>query len=218
MKTVVFDLDGTLLNTLRSLANCYNRVLTAYGLQSHEPEAFRYFIGNGAKNCLLACLRASEELGGLEEAGIEQLLQAQQRDYRESWHQDVEVYPGIFDLLAELQKLGVNLAVLTNKDHEFAERCVSHFFPNQPFDYIQGFSKQVPHKPDPTGARRIAEHFSCEADQVCLVGDTSVDVETAKRAGFMAVGVLWGFRDHAELKAAGADHIIALPAELLSVI
>ncbi|MFN3236211.1 MAG: HAD family hydrolase [Pseudomonadales bacterium] len=218
MKTVVFDLDGTLLDTLQSLANCYNRVLSAHDLQTHEVAAYRNFIGNGARNCLLACLRASGELTDLTDDHIDQLLDAQQQDYRQSWHQDVAIYPGIQDAIADLQRRGMNLAVLTNKDHEFAERCIRHFFPNQPFAYIQGFTAQVPHKPDPIGAQRIAEYFSCSAEETCLVGDTWVDVATAKRAGFKAIGVLWGFRGRSELVDAGADHIISTPADLADVV
>lgn len=215
IKTVVFDLDGTLLNTLQSLASCYNRVLSKHGFQTHDTSAFRHFIGNGARQCMLACLRASGELEQTKESEIESLIQAQRDDYEANWDKEVEVYRGIEALLLELSNLKVTLAVLTNKDHDFAQSCVNHFFPDKPFTVIQGYTADVPHKPDPTGAQQIAERCNCSTTEMMLVGDTRVDIATAIAAGMKSVGVLWGFRDRNELEVAGADFIVSDANEIL---
>ena len=217
IKALIFDLDGTLLNTLESLANCYNRVLSNHQLTTHSVDAYRHFIGNGAKRCLTACLSASGELADFSDSDLRRLLSEQQVDYRESWHLGVSIYPGIPDLVGELLRRDVLLGVLTNKDQEFAVRCVSHFFPDTDFVVIQGFEEVVPHKPDPTGALTIAQKLNLEPHQLALLGDTSVDIETAHAAGLIGIGALWGFRDREELTTAGASYVIEQPLDLLGL-
>lgn len=215
VKTAIFDLDGTLLNTLASLANCYNRVLASHGLRTHEIDAYRYFIGNGARNCLLACLRTSGELARLSGNDIEALLKAQRDDYGASWQTDVAIYPGINELIDDLLRHQISLAVLTNKDHDFAVETVNHFFPGKPFKVIQGYSDKIPHKPDPTGAKHIAMTMGHDPTEIIIIGDTSVDIATGQAAGFITIGALWGFRGRDELEAAGANHIAATPSDIV---
>ena len=167
--------------------------------------------------CLTACLETSGELSSLTSAQIKQLHQEQQTDYRANWNRDVEVYPGISNLLRVLNDKNLPLAVLTNKDQEFAEQCIARFFDSAQFLYTQGFSASVPHKPNPTGALKLSEAFGLVPEQVALIGDTAVDIETAKAAGFVSIGVLWGFREQQELEQAGADFIIEHPIELLEL-
>ncbi len=218
VKTVIFDLDGTLLDTLQSLASCYNRILSKHGFKTHETNAYRFFIGNGARQCLMACLRASGELEGLPEDEIEVLLQDQRKDYEANWDREVTVYAGIPQLIEQLARVGFELAVLTNKDHDFAQACVQYFFPDHPFSVIQGFEPGIPHKPDPSGASAIAQKCGCSVAEMILIGDTRVDIETAAVAGMKSIGVLWGFRDRQELEAAGADYIVTEPDEVLSLL
>lgn len=214
IKAVVFDLDGTLLNTLTSLAGCYNRVLGAAGYPTHPESAYRHFIGDGARKCVERCLPASER----DQKTIEYLLEQQQRDYAEHWQRDVSLYPGIEALLIELRSRELPLAVLSNKDHPFVQQCIGQFFPPNTFAAIQGFESKIPHKPDPSGAQAIVNRLNLASDEVVLVGDTAVDIATAKAASMLSVGVLWGFRDWQELTDAGADHIIRTPDQMLALL
>jgi len=213
LKALLFDLDGTLLNTLVSLGNCFNRALIAEGLPSHPIEAYRYFIGDGARQCVVRCLPQnlrSEEI-------IDRVLARQQSDYQNNWQRDVSIYEGIVPLLEQLKLCQVPVAVLSNKDHEFVQRCIDHFFPANTFYAAQGFSQSVAHKPDPTGALQLVRLLGLETAEVALLGDTAVDIETAGAAGLIGVGALWGFRDRHELTTAGADYVFEAPGEVLSL-
>jgi len=207
----IFDLDGTLLNTLQSLASCYNRVLTQLSHPPHSVEAYRYFIGDGARRCIERCLPAHART----DLQIEGALALQQADYQASWQRDAQPYPGIVDMLERLSQRDVPLTVLSNKDHEFTLACVEHFFPTITFQKIVGFSNSVPHKPDPTGAQSIARLLKVPAASIIFVGDTAMDMQTARTCGMTAVGVLWGFRNADELLEAGAHHLIRQPHNLL---
>lgn len=212
-RAVIFDLDGTLLDTLESLANCFNRVLTQNGFATHSVEAYRYFIGDGARVCMQRCLPSN-----IDERVIDRLLAQQQSDYHDNWRRDVTIYDGISECLDRLTASNVPLAVLTNKDHPFAVKCVEAFFNTDCFAAIQGFEGVIPHKPDPRGAQTLLKRLNLSADQVVLVGDTSVDIETATNANLRSIGALWGFREEQELREAGATHIIAHPLEILDLI
>ena len=210
----IFDLDGTLLDTLTSLANCYNRVLTQLGFATHATDAYRYFIGDGARRCVERCLPANAR----SDAVIDQALALQQQDYANSWQQDAQPYPGISAMLQQLARDPRPLAVLSNKDQAFTQLCVSHFFPNIEFQHVVGFSASVPHKPDPTGARQIARALGIPCQRLALIGDTAMDMATASTCEMQAVGVLWGFRDRQELLNAGATSLLATPADLLLLV
>jgi len=214
LKAILFDLDGTLLNTLSSLANCFNRVLAAEGYPTHPAEAYRLFIGDGARQCVMRCLPDQVQ----DDKTINHVLRLQQADYLLSWQQDVEIYSGIETLLVELKTRGLPMAVLSNKDHAFVERCVGHFFKSDTFVAIQGFNASIPHKPDPAGARRLISELGVPASETALLGDTAVDIETASAAGICSIGALWGFRDRDELEEAGANYIAKTPAEVLRIL
>jgi phosphoglycolate phosphatase len=209
----IFDLDGTLLDTLASLANCYNRVLTQLGFATHATDAYRYFIGDGARRCVERCLPASARTSAV----IDQALALQQQDYADTWQRDAQPYPGISALLQQLAHGPRPLAVLSNKDQAFTQLCVSHFFPDIEFQQVVGFSAGVPHKPDPTGALKIAEALGIPCQRLALIGDTAMDMETASTCQMQAVGVLWGFRERDELLSAGATTLLATPADLLQL-
>jgi len=207
----IFDLDGTLLNTLEGLANCYNRVLVQLGHPTHPAAAYQYFIGDGARQCITRCLPADAR----SEEHIEQALRLQQADYSASWQLDTRPYPGIVDMLENLARLGLPLTVLSNKDHEFTLACVEHFFPTIAFEQVVGFSASIPHKPDPTGAQTIARALNLPAASIDFLGDTAMDMQTAVTCGMTAIGALWGFRDADELIRAGAQRLISHPNNLL---
>jgi phosphoglycolate phosphatase len=214
VKAIIFDLDGTLLNTLDSLARCYNRVLEKAGFPVHPSEAYKNFIGDGAKKCVERCLPESHR----DTVTVERILVQQQADYAAHWQEDVTLYSGIADLLATLQSDSIPMAVLSNKDHAFVEQCVTYYLPNNRFAAVQGYSNDVPHKPDPTGALRVIEQLGFKANQVAMIGDTSMDILTAHAAGMISIGVLWGFRDVQELNEAGADYIVETPQQILGLL
>jgi phosphoglycolate phosphatase len=209
----IFDLDGTLLNTLVSLANCYNRVLIALGYPPHPVEAYRYFIGNGARVCVTRCLPPKARTPQT----LDRALALQQRDYAAHWQLDAQPYPGVLNMLERLVEQGVPLAVLSNKDQHFTQACVDYFFPHVKFDQIVGYSDSVPHKPDPTGAKRIAADFKKAPRHIALLGDTAMDMQTAVSCGMQGLGALWGFRDAEELKAAGARYLLETPQNLFNI-
>lgn len=211
MKALLFDLDGTLLNTLTSLANCFNRVLAIEGYPTHPVESFRHFIGDGARQCVIRCLPGEIQ----DDKTIDHLLRLQQADYHLSWQHDVELYHGIDLLLAELRSRGLPMAVLSNKDHAFVERCVGHFFRPDTFSAMQGYSASIPHKPDPAGANQLISQLGIPTAETALLGDTAVDIETANAAGICSMGALWGFRDRDELVKAGANYIVKTPEDVL---
>lgn len=214
IKGCIFDLDGTLLDTLESIAASFNRCLDRFGFPTHPAQDYRYFIGDGLRKCVERALPRAN----LDEQTIDAFMSAQRADYGATWQERVVIYDEIPQLLSTLAGMGVKLAVLSNKDHPFTVQCVTHFFPDVHFDLIQGHTNAVPHKPDPTGARRIMTELDLSAREMAVIGDTWADMATANACGMCAVGVLWGFREREELKNAGAAHIIEHPLALLAVI
>lgn len=209
----IFDLDGTLLDTLENLASCYNRALSLHGYPTHEVDAYRYFIGDGAVKCVERCLPVHARTTCI----IEKLLETQRADYQQNWKENTAPYPEILELLAKLKSKNARMAVLSNKDQMFTEACVNYFFPAETFDQIVGFSAATPHKPNPAGAKKIATTWDLPPTQIAFLGDTSMDIETANKSGMTSVGVLWGFRPLAELQDAGAKHIVESPHEILDL-
>lgn len=212
-QAVLFDLDGTLLDTLEDLANAGNRVLAARALPIHPVAAYRYFVGDGiatlVERILPPELRSSD--------AIAQAVADFQREYAANWDEYSAPYQGIAAMLDALVAGGLRLAVLSNKPEEFTRLCVERLLAAWPFDPVFGQRAGVPKKPDPTGALAAARELGLEPAEILYVGDTSIDMRTARAAGMDAVGVLWGFRDAAELQAAGAARLISDPAELVSL-
>jgi phosphoglycolate phosphatase len=210
---VIFDLDGTLLDTLANLACSYNSVLEELELPCHPVESFRVFVGDGARTCMTRCLptNSSDDL-------IDRALNLQQKQYETNWQNRVTIYDGILSLLNELEASGVKLAVLSNKDHRFTLKCISHFFPTVNFSVVQGFDIDVPHKPNPTGALRIAGKLKLAVNEIAFVGDTKMDMLTANACGMFSIGVLWGFREEKELVSAKADRTVAQPADIVDIL
>jgi phosphoglycolate phosphatase len=214
IKAVVFDLDGTLLDTLDDLADCYNRVLTALGFPTHPVGAYKLFIGDGARKCIERALPA----GARDDSTIDHCLTLQKQDYAENWAVKTSPYDGIKELLGELKNLQLPMAVLSNKDQVFAELCVDHHFGNQTFDVVMGHQMGVPNKPDPSGCMNIANQMSVPANQFILLGDSGMDMQAARRSGMLGLGALWGFRSRRELVDAGAFALVETPVELLNFI
>jgi len=211
INAILFDLDGTLLDTLDDLAEAANRVLEQAGLPTHTPSAYRRFIGDGSR---MLVTRAIPEDHRTPDR-IEDLLIRFKDDYSRHWKTATRPYPGIDDLLRELVRRGISRAVVTNKPHAFAEDCAHHFFPDIAFQMIQGQQEDVPLKPHSRPALEVARQLRVPAPECLLLGDSDVDMQTALAAGMLPVGAAWGFRPVGELIAAGAVRVVHSPQEIL---
>ena len=213
-RAVIFDLDGTLLDTLGDIANSCNNALMKHGFPTHPIDAYRYFVGDGAAMCVK---RALPE-GNRDDGTVRRCLEAYSEYYGRNWDVRTRPYDGVPEMLDVLKKRGLVLAVLSNKPHDFTQICVAELLPHWSFECVQGVSDDVPPKPDPTGAAKVAAALGTSADEILYVGDSDTDMKTATAAGMFAVGVLWGFREADELSANGARKLIAKPADLLDII
>lgn len=213
-KAAIFDLDGTLLDTLADLADAMNSALENEGLPIHPVDAYRYFVGDGVD--VLVRRSAPKEL--TDKAVYERLIAGQRAAYSKNWSRLTFPYSGIPDLLDTLKERKIKLAVLSNKPHDFTVEMVQHYFGKKTFAVVQGVKKGGVKKPDPAGALEIAETLRCQTSEFLYLGDTNTDMETANSAGMFAVGVAWGFRPVEELIKAGARSIISQPDEMLRLL
>jgi phosphoglycolate phosphatase len=212
-KAVVFDMDGTLLDTLEDLANAMNRVLAKRGFPVHPVNAFRYFVGSGARELVRRVL--PENTAGEERTAC---LADFLHEYENGWNVQTKLYEGMAELLDALTRMGLPMAVLTNKPQDFAVLCMRHYLSAWKFAVTLGQGPAVPPKPDPAGPNQIIASLGVRAGEILYLGDTDVDMRTAVGAGMFPVGVLWGFRDREELLAAGAAALIAHPLGLLDLL
>jgi len=211
---VIFDLDGTLLDTLQDLADSMNQVLAERGLPTHPTESFRRFVGNGVAKLVSRALPP----GKRSEAVTSDCLKAFLNEYDRNWNRKTHPYSGVPKLLDDLTERKIPMAVFTNKLQDFAERCIREFLSEWRFASILGQRDGLPGKPDPTGALEIAAQLNVPAQEFLYLGDSDVDMKTALNAGMVPVGALWGFRTEKELREAGAVRLISRPEELLDVV
>ena len=210
-EAAIFDLDGTLVNSLDDLANSANDTLHAYGFPVHEVEAYRYFVGNGSRKLIERIL---PEKHATDMAFVEQFMSEYKDCYARNLLQKTKPYDGIMEMLEELRRRGIPMAVCTNKHQSAAEMIVKTLFPHGIFQEIIGDQEGLLRKPDPQKVLRIMRDFGVTGEQTAYFGDTDVDMDTARNAGAFAVGVLWGFRAREELVAHGADILLTHPMEL----
>jgi len=208
---VVFDLDGTLLDTLEDLGDAVNRVLAERGFPVHPMDAYRYFVGDGSAVLIERALPASAR--GTD--AYRDCLAAFMADYDRSWKVKTRLYDGIPEMLDTLTALGIDMAVLSNKSHVFTVKCVQDLLAKWRFKAVFGLRDEVPRKPDPAGALEISSLLGKDPDRMVYMGDTAIDMQTAVSAGMFPVGVLWGFRSRKELLENGAGALIQHPGELL---
>jgi phosphoglycolate phosphatase len=211
---VVFDLDGTLLDTLEDIAAAGNAALARVGAPPHPAADFRQFIGEGVNRLFEQSLPPEQQ----DLTTIARCAAAFQETYAQEWNQRSTPYPGIPELLDALTERGIKLAVLSNKPHDFTAACVKHYLAAWRFAAVLGPQAGVPRKPDPAGALRILHELHAHPEQCLYVGDTGIDMQTACAAGLYAVGVSWGFRPVEELRGSGADIVLDAPGELLSLV
>jgi phosphoglycolate phosphatase len=213
-KAVIFDLDGTLLDTLGDLANSMNRVLERHGFPQHDRELYRQFVGDGMDVLVRRALpesRRGEQL-------VQACLLAMRTEYSVRWRETTRPYAGIPQLLDALGRRGLRMAVLSNKADDFTREMVAALLTPWSFDAVIGARPEVPKKPDPAMALAIARDLAIPPARILYVGDSGTDMRTAVSAGMFPVGALWGFRDAAELEANGAEVLISRPMELLELL
>lgn len=211
-KLVIFDLDGTLLNTISDLGNSCNHALKSLGFPEHPISAYNYMVGNGIRKLLE---RAQPDV---DNDTIDKLLEILKEHYNEHCTDRTEPYPGIEDMLRILNENGVALAVATNKYQQAAEKIISHYFPEIPFVAVKGQIPGRPVKPDPSVDFAILNEHPTRKAEVVHVGDSAVDVETARRACVDSIGVTWGFRPVSELRKAYVDHVVSSPKEIVKLV
>lgn len=213
LKAVLFDLDGTLVNSLGDLAEATNRALAAGGFPAREVEEFKLFAGDGMPKMLE---RALPE-GNKSPETVQRLLTVLKSYYIEHYADKSTPYDGVPELIAELKKRGFIVAVVTNKLQEMAEVVVNKFY-GDAFDRVFGMREGIPAKPDPTMALLAMRELGVTPEECVFVGDSGMDVATGVNSGALPVGELWGFRGEEELRKNGARYIISRPEELLKII
>jgi phosphoglycolate phosphatase len=214
-QAVLFDLDGTLIDSLQDLASSTNRTLQAHGFPPHPVDAYKYFVGDGARNLIL---RALPEPSRADTDLVDRVLEAYTIDYGRNWNCQTCLYPGIAEMLDGLVQRHIRLALLSNKPNLFTQACAQAYLSAWKFDVVMGASSVFPHKPHPAAALDVARQMALAPAQFLYLGDTSTDMQTARNAGMTAVGATWGFRLPDELLASGAQRLIDHPAQLLDLI
>ena len=214
-KAVIFDLDGTLTNTLKSLWKSTNMALATAGLPPHEIDSYKYFAGNGAKELIRKSLIAD---GDTELVHFDSVMEAYNRIFEEYCMYEVKPYDGIRELLKALKEKGLHLAVNSNKPQPRTVDVVEEIFGKDTFDLLVGQCEERRRKPAPDGVNYILEQLHLNREDVLYIGDTCTDMQTGKSAGVFTVGALWGFRDRQELVENHADAIIEKPRDLLQYI
>jgi phosphoglycolate phosphatase len=208
---VLFDLDGTLLDTLEDLADSANAALQGLGFAPHPTESYRSFIGDGVENLIRRALPPEGRTSATVARGVERM----RGEYGRRWADRTRPYPGIPELLDGLTAHGIPMAVLSNKQDDFTRQCVAKLLPRWHFDAVQGATAGLPRKPDPSGALAVAARLGQGPAEVLYLGDTNTDMQTAVAAGMFPVGALWGFRTAEELSASGAAALARTPGDVL---
>ena len=212
-KGIIFDLDGTLADSLVDLALSMNWVLASYGYPVHEKDDYKRFVGSGIRSLIERALPVEAR----EERIIDKVVSTMMEYYSIHCTDHTELYPGIEPLIKEAKDRGLKLAVFSNKPHPFTEIIVNRLLPGM-MDMIQGYTCEELKKPNPAEVLRICREMAFSVSDVLYVGDSDVDIITAKNAGMRSAGVLWGFRGESELRKAGADYIVSIPSQILELL
>ena len=210
MKTLaIFDLDGTLLNTINDLGAACNSALEQMGFQTHPISSYQYMVGSGVRKLLQ---RAHPDAN---DQTLDELFKFFRQYYDVHCTDETQPYPGIPELLEQLNESGVAVAVATNKYTAAAEKIIGHFFPDIPFITVLGQKEGRPVKPDPSIIFEILSIHPTPKSDVLMIGDSAIDIETGRRACVEPIGVTWGFRPVSELRKACAAHLVSSPNEIL---
>lgn len=208
---VIFDLDGTLVNSLEDIADSMNNVLRGHGFPTHCLEEYKLFVGRGMKNLVVRALPDNAR----DEARVSMCRDSMLEEYGKNYVNKTRPYEGITDLLDELDRRKMKTAVFSNKIDHLTKKMVGSLFPGRRFSAVIGAGAGMPEKPDPKGVLSISRHLGIEPEGLIYVGDSDVDMETARNAGMFPAGALWGFRTKEELVSHGAGCVLRHPLDLL---
>ncbi len=214
-KAVIFDLDGTLTDSLESIKVSADKAIGEFGFGPYTKEQYKYFVGDGADTLIERCLVAGGDKGL---AYFDRAFVEYQKIFQEYCMYRVVPYDGIKELLAALKERGIKIAVLSNKPHERTKDVIYTLFGEGYFDVVQGQIAGMEKKPSPAGVFRILKQLELTAEDVLYLGDTGTDMQTGKSAGAVTIGALWGFREREELLENHADYVIEKPLELLQYV
>lgn len=215
MKACIFDLDGTLTDTLESLTYSVNLTLKEMGLTEISADQCRQFVGNGARFLMKQALMAS---GDTDASRLDEGMDVYGRIFQENCTYHVTPYDGVVWMLEDMKSRGIRLAVLSNKPHQQTQDVVGEIFGDEVFDCVQGQCEGMPRKPDPAGVYHLLEKMQVSKEECLYVGDSEVDIATGHAAGVKSIGVEWGFRSRQTLLEAGAEYVINAPEQLLNFV
>lgn len=213
-KGVIFDLDGTLVNSIEDLADSMDRVLLQNNFPTHSIDAYKQFVGNGVRTLVVRALPERHR----DDATVAECFNMMTEIYGKNCTAKSKPYNGICDLLNELSKRNIKLAVLSNKTDALTKEVVAQLFPNNPFEYVVGFTINELMKPNPKCALEICHNLGFTPSDMLYVGDSGTDMQTATNANMLAIGVLWGFRTQEELLKNGAKQLIKHPMDLIQLL
>lgn len=213
-KGIIFDLDGTLLNTVYDLADSVNKVMEQFGFPGHSEEEYKMKIGHGFRNLIEVSLPKEHRDNETIEKGLASFVEIYDQKYKDR----TVPYDGIPELMEELSNRGISFAVNSNKRTDYTNALVDKFFSHLPFIAVFGEREGVPKKPDPASALEITEMMKLRPEEVLYIGDSKTDMLTGKNAGMDTIGVTWGFRDKQELQSNGAVYIVDRPEEILDIL
>jgi len=211
IKGVVFDLDGTLANSIEDIADSMNQVLTEKGFSTHNYTTYKTFVGRGIKSLVENALPESSR----DESTLNESFERMMKVYDDNCIVKTCLYPGIAKLLSTLNEKGIKIAVFSNKANELTQKIVKTLLSDWKLEMVIGAGGEIPRKPDPTGALLISEKMGIPPSELMYIGDSGVDMQTAENSGMYATGVLWGFRDMEELLDNGAKMVLEHPIDLL---
>jgi phosphoglycolate phosphatase len=211
---VLFDLDGTLLYTLKDIADSVNQALGYLGLPPHQLNAYKYFVGDGRQALAIRALPENQR----DTATVGKLVDYIDNEYSKRWADNTLPYEGVADLLDALTAKRIRLAILSNKPHDITQIMVSKLLGKWQFEAVVGAQSSLPKKPDPSAALQIARRLNIPPPQFLYLGDSDIDMKTATAADMYPVGVLWGYRTAQELLTNGARKLIEQPADLLQLL
>ena len=212
-KAIIFDFDGTLIDSLEDIAVCMNQVLEELNLPSHKLEDYKYFVGGGISILVDNALHKDTS-----DKVKEEVTNRFKVVYDQELHAKTRPYDGIYDLLDELKRLDFKIGILSNKPHEFTIEYAKNLFSKYEMKEVHGQKSHIAKKPDPIAAIQIAKSFEVPCEEVYFVGDTMVDMQTAVNAKMIGIGVLWGFRDEEELISNGATFVVKHPLDILEIV
>ena len=214
VRGIIFDLDGTLLDTLADIGDSVNTMLAEYRFPGHTLDDYRRFIGNGIRMLVMRAL----PVAGRSSEMVDACVRRAREIYWDNWNRKTRPYNGIIDLLERLEEKGLPKAVLSNKPHDFTVRYVESYFKGYRFAPVMGQSERFPVKPDPAAALDIAGQLDLPPATLLFVGDSTVDIQTATAAGMQPVGVAWGFKGARDLTEHGCPTLVTHPMDIMNLL